>query len=63
MRIEGHQTEENAEAVRQEIRNLLVVSLNQQHIMKKRLIWNSVLGLLNLSVLCGIVVLRVYGYL
>jgi len=56
MKIDGHK---NAEEV--EEHHSVVVELLKP--MRKRLIWNSILGILNLFVVCGIVVLHVLHYI
>jgi len=62
MRIDNHQTNDEAKEMRKEIKLLLIISLEQQHAIRKRQIWNSVLLLLNFSVLAAILVLGVNGF-
>ena len=58
MKIEGHETEENAGVTRLELQQLLKLVLEQQHIMRKRLVWLSILAQL---IFAGIAAILYFG--
>lgn len=49
MKIEGHQTAQNADKVREELKNLVAFVITQNHKSHKRVVWNSILLLLNFA--------------
>ena len=56
MKIDGHKTAKEVEDPLNDVVEFLKP-------MRNRLIWNSVLGILNLFVICGTVVLYVLHYI